>query len=73
MALRNDTKISKVSGTGRSCKKAAVPAKRSGRSKKTITAMVPARFFSGTPDYAKGVVGKWGRTISFEDHPFFLV
>lgn len=37
------------------------------------TAMVPARFLAGTPEYAKGVVGHWGRMIPFEDpRPFFI-
>ncbi len=73
MAARNEMKGVSVRGRKAARKRVAGETGRPGQQKKKITAMVPARFFSGTPEYAKGVVGRWGKTICFEDQSFFLL
>lgn len=57
----------------RSRTRGLVSEKRDESGIKKQAAMVPALFFSGTPEFAKGVVGRWGKTVFFEDGlPFYF-
>ena len=73
MAVRNEMKRSSVRGVKTGRTRVSRAFERSGQRRKKITAMVPAQFLAGTPEYAKAVVGRWGKVISFEDQSYFLL
>lgn len=73
MASQHQRNQCEGQGVRRSCKEGKSMEKTGRGRRKIRVAMVPARCFSGTPEFVKGVVGRWGKTISFEDHgPFFF-
>ena len=74
MASRTEKfEIHEIQGIRRSRTRGGATEKGTRTGGKKRVAMVPARFFSGTPEFAKGVVGRWGKMISFEDgRPFFF-
>ena len=49
------------------------PESSRAKRRRRAAAMVPARCFPGIPGFAKGVISRWGGTITFvDDRPFFM-